>query len=120
MSTERDAAKPWIEKALHDLLSADNNLHAEECPADMVCFHCQQAAERFLKASLVAHNQDYPLSHDLLLLLDRVKRSRPEAESLRAALSILDPYAVGVRYPDESSSPSREDAIRAREAAAEV
>jgi len=45
MSAEKAAA--WIRKAESDLLAADNNLAAANIPFDVVCFHCQQAAEKY-------------------------------------------------------------------------
>ncbi len=59
-------ANKWVQKAEADLLNADNNLNSENIPYDTVCFHCQQAAEKFLKAYLIANGRNYPLSHDLL------------------------------------------------------
>jgi hypothetical protein len=41
MSEELRLARQWVAKATSDLLSADNNLKAEEVPFDVVCFHCQ-------------------------------------------------------------------------------
>jgi len=43
-----------------------------------------------------------------------------DAEILRDDLSLLMPYAVGVRYPDESLVPTREDACEARKVAQDV
>ena len=92
-------ARQWLAKARSDLLNADNNLRADEVPFDTVCFHCQQAAEKMLKAWLVAHGQNYPQTHDLLVLLERILPLNPEAEPLRAKLALLMPYAVEIRYP---------------------
>jgi HEPN domain-containing protein len=50
MSEELELARQWMTKAANDLLNADNNLNAETIPLDTVCFHCQQAAEKLLKA----------------------------------------------------------------------
>ena len=49
---EIQIAKQWVAKADNDLLDADNNLKSEKIPYDTVCFHCQQAAEKILKAYL--------------------------------------------------------------------
>ena len=35
----------WIRKAENDLLAVDNNLASAKIPFDVVCYHCQQAAE---------------------------------------------------------------------------
>ena len=53
MGKGSEHAKLWIEKAKNDLLNADNNLASDKIPFDTVCFHCQQAAEKLLKAFLV-------------------------------------------------------------------
>lgn len=120
MSGEREIARQWLAKAMNDLLNADNNLAASKIPYDTVCFHCQQAAEKLLKAYLVGREQPAPYTHDLLLLLERVLPFSAAAEQLRDALSILAPYAVEIRYPDDWSMPSEQDAKEARQAAGQV
>ncbi len=120
MSEETEIAKQWLAKATSDLLNADNNLKAENIPYDTVCFHCQQAAEKILKAYLVARGKEYPISHDLLLILEQITSLDPKAEQLRDTLILLMPYAVEVRYPDDYSMPSAEDTRQARQAAQEV
>jgi HEPN domain-containing protein len=61
-----------------------------------------------------------PLTHDLLLVLEKVLSLNIKAEKLRGALAILMPYAVEIRYPDGSSMPTEADAREARKAADEV
>ena len=39
----------WVSKAENDLLNVQNNLQAQKVPWDTVCFHCQQAAEKYLE-----------------------------------------------------------------------
>ncbi len=120
MSAASDLAQQWLAKAKNDLLNADNNLNAKQIPLDTVCFHCQQAAEKLLKAFLVGNGCSYSFTHDLLLLLHQVLPIHAEAEKLRDALSLLMPYAVEIRYPDDTSTPAEEDAREARAAAEEV
>ena len=39
--------RQWVEKAEHDLRNAECVLTLEkDCPADTVCFHSQQCAEK--------------------------------------------------------------------------
>ena len=120
MSEEIRIAKQWLAKAANDLLNADNNLRAEDVPFDTVCFHCQQAAEKLLKAYLTAREQSSPITHDLLFILQKVLPLDSNADCLRPALALLTPYAVEVRYPDDSPVPSRQDAQEARRAADEI
>lgn len=110
----------WLAKAMNDLLNADNNLKSEKVPFDTVCFHCQQAAEKLLKAYLVGKRRSYPITHDLFLILEKILSLNNEAEDLRDSLAILTPYAVEIRYPDNWHMPSEEDAKEARDAASNV
>ena len=120
MMEEIEISKQWVAKARNDLLNADNNLKAEEIPYDTVCFHCQQASEKLLKAFLTAKRETPPVTHDLILLLEKVLPLNSEAEGLRDDLATLTPYAVEIRYPDDLFMPSEEDAREARDAAGRV
>ena len=120
MKEEVKLAKQWLGKADNDLLNVDNNLASEVIPFDTVCFHCQQAAEKMLKAYLIANERPYPVTHDLLLILEQVLSIDPNAQKLRDPLAVLMPYAVEVRYPDDLYMPTRADAIEARKATEQV
>jgi HEPN domain-containing protein len=120
MSDNLETARRWVEKARHDLLDADNNLASSHVPFDMVCFHCQQAAEKLLKACCAYYGEHPPKTHDLLFLLASIEPLYPSAPMLRDAVVLLSPYAVGVRYPDSAFEMSREDATEARDAAQAV
>ncbi len=109
-----------VGKAGNDLLSADNNLNSEEIPFDTVCFHCQQTAEKLLKAYLTGKGESFPYTHDLILLLEKILPLNSNAEKLRDSLAILNPYAVEIRYPDDCHMPSEQDPKEARDAAGEI
>ena len=120
MSVEK--AKAWLRKAESDLLSADNNLRAAQIPFDVVCYHCQQAVEKHLKAFLVFLDAQPSRTHDLLALLQEVrtylKSSVPD--EIENCCVVLNPYAVEIRYPDDESNPTLEDSKEARQAAESV
>ena len=40
----------WLIIADRDLRTAEQGLKAEEVITDTICFHCQQAVEKYLKA----------------------------------------------------------------------
>jgi len=120
MDKQSEHARQWIVKARSDLLNADNNLAAKEVPYDTVCFHCQQAAEKLLKGYLVARGCEYPLTHNLFVVLEKILELDATADSLREPLALLNPYSVEVRYPGDAWMPSPEDATEARQAAQEV
>jgi HEPN domain-containing protein len=85
-----------------------------------VGFHAQQAAEKYLKAFLVGHQVEFPKTHDIEDLLQRVSRvARPLADAL-AAVAALTPYAADVRYPGEVPDPTAEQARTALRLAQQV
>ena len=120
MSEEIEIARQWLAKARNDLLNADNNLKSELIPFDTVCFHCQQAAEKMLKSYVVGNKQEHPITHDLLLILEKILPLNSEAENLRDSLAILMPYSVEIRYPDDWYMPTEDDAKEARDSADKV
>ena len=64
MRSNRDVAGGWLRKAESDLANAPLCLDARQA-LDTACFHCQQAAQKALKAYLTAHAIPFPFIHDL-------------------------------------------------------
>jgi HEPN domain-containing protein len=110
----------WIKKASRDLYTARTMLEVDDVPTDIVCFHCQQCAEKSLKAFLVSVGQDPPRTHDLVKLLALSRNFREDFSALEGnAISLAD-YAVEVRYPDDWREIPREEASEALLAATSV
>jgi HEPN domain-containing protein len=66
---DKEFVLPWITKADNDFLSARHlakNMYP--APTEIVCFHCQQAAEKYLKSFLAYNDQEPPKIHDLVEL----------------------------------------------------
>jgi HEPN domain-containing protein len=98
--------KKWLLKADNDLKVAENEmrLSPEETVTDAVCFHSQQAVEKFLKAYLITKNVEFGKTHNLEFLLELcVKENKEFAEIEVGNLTF---YSVEVRYPDEFYIPS--------------
>lgn len=99
----------WIEKAEGDFHTAGREARARTSPNyDAVCFHCQQCAEKYLKAYLQEHGQRFPRTHDLVELLELCLLFDKSFEPQRNMLKDLSRYAVEYRYPGDSAT--REDA----------
>lgn len=113
-------ALEWQAKADGDLRSAQALLALEPPEADAVAFHSQQAAEKYLKALLVAHDVEPPRTHDLSALLDLAVELAPQVDELREACSYLTPFAVQTRYPLFEPPISNEDATLALARSSEV
>lgn len=87
-----EVVRQWVRKAEHDLEAAKRIMAiVEGCPFDMVCFHCHQAAEKYLKCLLTYLSIQAP-----------------------------NPYSVEVRYSDDWCEPRLSDAQRALTLAADV
>ena len=95
-------------------------LSLEDPPTDVVCFHCQQCAEKCLKAFLVWVDRDFPKTHDLPEVLGLCVRHEPEFRDLEGAAVALTPYAVVTRYVEAWRDISREEATQAIQWAVEV
>lgn len=90
---------PWIAKAEEDLaVVAVLREHAPHLDA-AICFHCQQAAEKMLKAVLVALGDAPPHTHDLAALVEQAAGRLPGLIDLLTDATYLSPFAVLPRYP---------------------
>ena len=98
----RELVLQWLQKATADLDAAEQLRSQGGHLREIVAFHCQQAAEKYLKALLVRHQIEFPKTHDIARLLDRLATVNPGiTESLRDA-EVLTPFGVEVRYPSEA------------------
>jgi HEPN domain-containing protein len=57
--------REWLERAADDLREAAHDLTAAPLLVRGAVFHCQQAAEKALKAFLAAHERPFRRTHDL-------------------------------------------------------
>jgi len=89
----------WLAAVDEDLRIARLAIDQHPPIVGPVCFHAQQAAEKAMKALLVAAESDVPRTHDLVALVKLLVPVFPEAASLRESAARLAPYAVSTRYP---------------------
>ena len=99
--TTRELLLRWIAKAESDWLAVENILAGERVPWDIVCFHCQQVAEKYLKALLLVLNIEFEPIHNLVRLCRLAANECTEVNSLVDPLRRLNRYSVRVRYPDD-------------------
>lgn len=111
MNGNAEAAQAWLQKAGSDLTAAELCLAADKA-LDAACFQCQQAAEKSLKAWLVARETEFPFVHDLGKLVRLCAKVNPEFERLRSLAFGLTPFAVEMRY-DAEFWPAKSDAAEA-------
>lgn len=101
----REITEEWVFKAEDDFRAAEALLYEIEIPVvDAACFHCQQCAEKYVKAYLEEHEIDFPRNHNLMQLLDLCIQLDVGFETIRRPLQSLEHYAVTVRYPGLQSA----------------
>jgi HEPN domain-containing protein len=112
--------RQWLLKAEEDLNAAKSLLTYGTTFLSTVCFHSQQAAEKFLKAYLTYRQVEFPKTHDIDEILDLIAPVNSKlSESLRDTI-VLTNYGVGVRYPGEFPSVTGSDAKQAIQMAEKV
>jgi hypothetical protein len=79
----------WVQKAESDVKGARKLAGTGPQLNDLICFHCQQAAEKYLKAFLQELGLAIPRTHDLGDLLDRLVPHDATLHRFGAAYSFL-------------------------------
>ena len=109
--------REWLNRARSNLAMAKSRIPGAYL--EDLCFEAQQAAEKAIKAVMIARGIDFPYVHDLgnlLALLDENGEMIPE--SIDIAMS-LTTYATTTRYPNVGS-PVEEHEYREAIATAEA
>ena len=87
-------------KAWRDLETARRAATGQPPFYDVAVYHCQQAAEKAVKAFLVHRGKPYQRTHDIEVLVDLARELNPAFSSLVDAADALTPYASRFRYPN--------------------
>lgn len=99
-------AAEWFRKAETDRTAARGCLRLSrnsEDQAEVVCFHAQQCAEKYLKGILALTGKDVPRTHDLKVLAASLEKILRRAIRL-ADLERLNAHAVEIRYPGATAT----------------
>jgi HEPN domain-containing protein len=115
-----ELVKNWIIKAHHDLLAAQKLSSDADIYADIAIYHCHQSAEKAIKGFLILHDQPFPRTHDLRLLLQLTMVINPDFEAYQEAAELLTPYATEFCYPSEVMQPTPEELREAIEKANKI
>ncbi len=97
--------REWVFKAEEDYFALEILARQRKKRIyDIICFHSQQCAEKYLKALLVFHECSPPKSHDLSRLSDLLKSQEPAVILMIDLCERLTPYGVEFRYPGEEAT----------------
>ena len=94
-----ELAQEWFRVAEMDLASAIFLQNMKPVPVEIIGYHCQQAAEKFLKGYLAFHGEAIRKTHDLVLLNKLCQVHESEFKQIENACLNLTDYGVHIRYP---------------------
>ena len=109
----REFVEQWLAKAEDDFTAAEDMLVEGKPYRWIICYHAQQATEKYIKAYLVHNDVEPPRVHDLadvLKVLASVNLNLADQLFEVRALSI---YAVTSRYPGDFPMPTAGEAKEA-------
>jgi len=106
---QTNTPKDWRLLAERDMAVADHlAANMRPVPTEAIAFHCQQAAEKYLKGALVILGEEPPYIHDLDKLRSTAEKHRPSFVSISSLCTIINYFSVQPRY-DMGLSLSEED-----------
>ena len=97
----RELVRQWFAKAELDYRAAERPVKDPEPLREISAFHCQQAADKHLKAFLVSHQIEFPRTHDPEELLELLAPVRPDVVAMLEGIDVLSPFGVKIRYPGD-------------------
>src|SRR6266446_7394754 len=94
--------KAWLTKAKSDLRMATIAAAAEDPPLDGAIYHCQQAAEKAVKAFFHHHEVPVQRTHNVTQLAEGAAKILAGFDELLDDADLLTPLVASFRYPDET------------------
>ena len=121
-TVNKELSREWLNKAEEDFGFASKNLSDPTISYySQICFHFQQAAEKYLKAYIVDNVLEFKKTHDLPELLRICVNKEATLKTLEDECELLTDYYIETRYPVHwPSDISKEDAEKSRKAAMKI
>jgi HEPN domain-containing protein len=117
---DRRIIEEWLAKADEDLGFASSVIENSPYYAQ-ICFHYQQAAEKYLKAFIVAYELAFEKIHDLLVLLKTCQLKEAALSEIENDCNFLNRFYIDTRYPAHwPADYKKEDALKAQRAAQNI
>jgi HEPN domain-containing protein len=96
---DRFIVKEWIAFSDMDLASAKFLRGMNPLPLEIICYLCQQSAEKVLKAYWLYSGEDPPRTHDLASLREKCETSDISFRDIFQECDRLNHYSSQPRYP---------------------
>ena len=89
----------WMQFAEGDLDVAIHITTMQKPNIEISCYHCQQCAEKALKAFLIFHSKQPKFIHDLLILCNDCQEIDKDFATLADYCYVLNQHITNTRYP---------------------
>jgi len=111
----------WFRFAQMDFDAAKTlSAHHHPAPLEIVCYHCQQSAEKVLKAYAIAKGESLIKTHDLRVIIGQCAKHDEAFNSLAQVCLVLNDYAIITRYPHGEDAVTEHDMKTALKYAEEI
>lgn len=110
MTSPASRPEAWFEKVEHDLQAVDHLMTAPVILWDVIAYHAQQGAEKYLKGYLVWRGEPAPRIHDLVVLLTSCGVHDESLLGLSQDCERLSRLGWISRYPDGPDEPDEQEA----------
>jgi HEPN domain-containing protein len=104
----------WLARADDDRRAVAVLIAHPDPPLGIVCYHCQQYAEKLLKAPLTARSLERPKTHHLGRLILLLKETDGDLMDLLDDSDALTAHAAASRYPHDWVALEPRDTARSR------
>lgn len=112
--------REWLEYAEHDLYAAKLLIESPKPPFEVIAYHCQQSAEKSIKALLIEHGEPLPRTHDMGVLCELVSDFYNGFTNYMEDCDRLTPYGVITRYPGSPLTVDKEHVSQALNTAEKI
>jgi HEPN domain-containing protein len=97
----------WMQIADEDLYSAQMLNELIRKPYEIICYHCAQALEKYLKSYLTYNNIIPQKTHNLLVLLELCVEKDNRFEDIRTECGILNRFTNEIRLSTQNRNKDR-------------
>lgn len=122
MNSKSESPEAWLQIAQEDI-DAARKLASPPSPIwGAAVYHCQQAAEKAIKALLVLHGENPPKrkGHDIGFLLETLEKYADDLNDLDVEAESLTDFATRYRYPSFNVQPLSQEVVEKAIADAEI
>lgn len=106
MNENYSVIKQWIIKAEHDFLAINVLLQNSPQLTDIICLHCQQCSEKYIKAYILSLNHTFSFGDEFLKLLNQLSETvKIDSEVFKWAADI-DRFGISIRHPSLEVEPT--------------